>query len=49
MPVHTRGFRGDHIGKRLRVELQDGEVADISLLELTICEDPEPCCGNTCV
>jgi hypothetical protein len=49
MPVDTRGFREDHLGKRLRVELLVGEVAGISLLELTICEDPKPCCGNTCV
>jgi hypothetical protein len=49
MPVDARGFREDHIGKRLRVALQDGEVASTSLLELTICEDPEPCCGNTSV
>jgi hypothetical protein len=47
MPVDTRGFRDDHIGKRLRVELQNGEVDDINLLELTICEEPEPCCGIT--
>jgi hypothetical protein len=40
MSVDIRGFRDDHIGKRLRVELQNGEVDDINLLELTICEEP---------
>ncbi len=47
MPVDTRGLREEHIGKRLRVELASGEVDEIDLLELTICDPPEPCCGIT--
>lgn len=49
MLVNTRGLREDHVGKRLRVELQDGGVNEINLLELTICAEPEPCCGITYV
>ena len=47
MPIDTRGLHHEHIGKQLRVELSDGEVDEIKLLELTICEPPEPCCGIT--
>ncbi len=47
MPVDTRGLREEHIGKRLRVKLAGGEIDEIDLLELTICEPPEPCCGIT--
>jgi hypothetical protein len=47
MPVDTRGLRQEHVGKRLRIELADGEIDEISLLELTVCEEPEPCCGIT--
>lgn len=47
MTVDTRGIRPEHIGKRLHVELASGEAMDIALLELTVCEKPEPCCGIT--
>ncbi len=47
MPIDTRGLHQEHIGKRLRLELTGGEVDEIKLLELTICEPPEPCCGIT--
>jgi hypothetical protein len=47
MPIDTRGLRQEHVGKQLRVELAGGEVDEITLLELTICEPPEPCCGIT--
>jgi hypothetical protein len=47
MPIGTRGLREEHISKQLRVELTGGEVDEIKLLELTICEPPEPCCGIT--
>jgi hypothetical protein len=47
MPIDTRGLRQEHIGKQLRVELSGGEVDEIQLLELTICDPPEPCCGIT--
>ena len=47
MLVDTKGLRQEHVGKRLRVELTSGEVDEIKLLELTICNPPEPCCGIT--
>jgi hypothetical protein len=47
MPIDTRGVHQEHVGKHLRVEFADGEVDEIKLLELTICEPPEPCCGIT--
>lgn len=47
MPVDTRGLRPEHVGKRLRVELAGGEVEEVNLLELTVCPEPEPCCGIT--
>ena len=47
MPVDTRGLQEQHVGKRLRIDLASGEIAEISLLELTVCEEPEPCCGIT--
>lgn len=47
MPVDTRGLQPEHVGKCLRVELAHGEFAEIRLLELTICAEPEPCCGIT--
>ena len=31
------------------MELEGGEVDEIRLLELTICAEPEPCCGITYV
>jgi hypothetical protein len=47
MPVDTRGLEERHLGKRLRIELSSGESAEICVLELTVCEEPEPCCGIT--
>ena len=47
MAVDTRGLREEHVGKRLLVELADGEVDELNLLELTVCERLEPCCGFT--
>jgi hypothetical protein len=47
MPVDTRGLRHEHVSKRLRIELADGEIEDVRLLEVTVCEEPEPCCGIT--
>jgi hypothetical protein len=47
MPVDTRGIQQTHVGKRLRVNLSSGETMEIALLELTVCEKPEPCCGIT--
>ena len=47
MLVDTKGLRQEHVGKRLRIDLTSGEMADIKLLELTICDPPEPCCGIT--
>jgi hypothetical protein len=47
MPVDTRGLHQEHVGKHLRLELSGGEIADVNLLELTVCPEPEPCCGIT--
>jgi hypothetical protein len=47
MPIDTRGVRQEHVGKHLRIEFAGGEVDEIKLLEVTICEPPEPCCGIT--
>jgi hypothetical protein len=47
MPVDTHGLHQEHVGKRMRLELSGGEIAEINLLELTICPEPEPCCGIT--
>jgi hypothetical protein len=47
MPVDTRGLNSSHIGKRLRVDLARGESMEIRLHELTVCAEPEPCCGIT--
>ena len=49
MPVDTRGFDQEYVGKRMRVELVDGEALEIRLHELTVCAKPEPCCGITYV
>ena len=49
MPVDTRGLHQGHVGKRMRVELVDGESLEIRLHELTVCARPEPCCGITYV
>jgi hypothetical protein len=47
MAVDTRGLRQEHVGKRLRVALAGGEIDEVDLLELTVCSEPEPCCGIT--
>ena len=47
MPVDTRGLNQGHVGKRMRVELADGELLEIHLQELTVCAKLEPCCGIT--
>ena len=47
MPVDTRGLSSSHIGKCLRVDLARGESMEIRLHELTVCAEPEPCCGIT--
>jgi hypothetical protein len=49
MPVDTRGLNLGHVGKRMRVELTDGELLEIRLHELTVCAKPERCCGITYV
>ena len=49
MPVDKRGLNQGHVGKRMRVELGDGESLEIRLHELTVCTEPEPCCGITYV
>ncbi len=47
MLVDTRGLNKGDVGKRMRVELADGESLEIRLHELTVCARPEPCCGIT--
>jgi hypothetical protein len=47
MPVDTRGLSQGQVGKRMRVELADGELLEIRLHELTVCSKLEPCCGIT--
>ena len=47
MSIDTRGFTEKHVGHRLSVKLNDGETIGIQLLELTVCDPPEPCCGIT--
>jgi hypothetical protein len=47
MPVDTRGLTSSHIGKQLRVALEYGESMEVRLHELTVCAEPEPCCGIT--
>jgi hypothetical protein len=32
MPVDTRGFQEQHIGKRLRIKLLEGQAEEIDLL-----------------
>jgi hypothetical protein len=49
MPVDTRGLNQGHVGKRMQVELANGEVLEIRLHDLTVCAMPEPCCGLTYV
>ena len=47
MSVDTHGLSSSLIGKRLRVDLTRGESMEIRLHELTVCAEPEPCCGIT--
>jgi len=47
MPIDTHGLTEAHVGKRLSVALTDGDAIGIQLLELTVCDPPEPCCGIT--
>jgi hypothetical protein len=47
MPVDTRGLHEEHVGMRLRIELPHAHVEKIDLLELTVCQEPEPCCAIT--
>jgi len=49
MPVDTRGFNQGHVGKRMLVNLANGESLEIRLHELTVCAKLEPCCGITYV
>ena len=45
MLVDTKGFGREHVGQRLRVALTSGEVDEIKLLDVTVCDPPQPCCG----
>ena len=45
MPVDTHGLRQEHVGKRLSVTFVDGRREEIKVLDVTICDEPEPCCG----
>ena len=45
MPVDTHGLRQEHVGKRLSVNFVDGRTEEIKVLDVTICDEPEPCCG----
>ena len=45
MPMDTHGLRQEHVGKHLRLELASGEVDEIKLLDVTVCDPPQPCCG----
>ena len=45
MPLDTHGLRQEHVGKHMRLELRGGEVDEIKLLDVTVCDPPEPCCG----
>ena len=47
MLIDTRGLNQEHVGRRMQVELVDGESLEIRLHELTVCAKPEPCCGIT--
>ena len=49
IPLDTRGLKQEHVGKRMQVELADGELLEIRLHELTVCAKLEPCCGITYV
>jgi len=43
--MDTHGLRQEHVGKHLRLELASGEVDEIKLLDVTVCDPPQPCCG----
>jgi hypothetical protein len=45
MLADTKGIRQEHVGKRLRVELSNGDADEIKLLDVTACDPPQPCCG----
>ena len=45
MPVDTHGLKHEHVGKRLRVTFADGRTEEIKVLDVTVCDEPEPCCG----
>jgi hypothetical protein len=47
MPVDTHGLQQEHVGRRLRVTFADGQTEEIQLLEVTVCDEHEPCCGIT--
>ena len=47
MPLGTHGFTEKHVGQQLFIKLNDGETIGVRLLELTVCDPPEPCCGIT--
>ena len=49
MPVDTRGLNQEHVGKRMHLDLANGESLEIRLHELTVCTKPEPCYGITYV
>jgi hypothetical protein len=40
MSVDTHGLNQEHVGKRMCVELADGESLEILLQELTVCASP---------
>jgi len=35
----------EHLGKLLRIAFKDGEIAEINLLSITICDQHEDCSG----
>ena len=37
----------EHQDKKLHVQFKDGEVADLSVLEVSKCDEHEDCCGFT--
>jgi hypothetical protein len=45
MPVDTHGLQQQHVGKRLRVTFADGQTQEIKVVDVTVCDEPEPCCG----
>ena len=47
MQVDTRGLRREHQDKRLRIEFNDGEIQEVRLLVLSLCDEHVDCCGIT--